>query len=84
MQISFTGHLDRDFRKMMVNQKVTIEVTFDVDSVNFDIDADGYEAVAGNVRSATIKSKTGSGGLSPLVEMETRRLRNIRTHGTHG
>jgi len=84
MKVTFSGNLDRELRQLMVNQKVTIEVTFDVDNTTFDIDDDGYESIGGQVRVSRVTNKTGSGGLSPLVEMETRRLRNIRTHGTHG
>ena len=60
----------------MVGQRVTLELTVEVESISM-------EHLESDVIAVKVLRKVGGGGLDPVIEDSVRQLKII-THGTHG
>lgn len=89
MEISFSSKdLPREVLDLMVDQRITMRVTFEVDSVNIDSNRehDWEDRVGGKVKSFDIESTEaaeGKRGLDPVVGHAVRALKTM-VHGTMG
>jgi hypothetical protein len=86
MKISLKAEeLPDDLAKAMVNSKVTLEISFNVELVHLHGGDIPHQEINGPVTDITVKSVTGTGGLDPLVESNKSELRGLlRTMGTNG
>lgn len=74
--------LPREILDLMINQRVTVELIFEVNEIRID-EHEYDDSVGGEVKSINVKNKYGGGGLDPVVERGVRALKTL-THGTMG
>jgi hypothetical protein len=86
MKISLKAEdLPKDLAQAMVNSRVTVEITFNVELVHLHGGDLPHQEINGPVTDIKVKEIRGVGGLDPVVESSRQELRGlVRTMGTNG